>query len=144
VFIETQDGFSATDIVDATARVRHFQPRAGDLQSPSASNDSNGRRLQTAGTDAGATSRVEIEAEAAAPTVLVLAQNFYPSWRATVNNESAPVLRANHAFQAIPIPAGKSIVRLDYVDWPFRIGAAISLATLLGCLLLLRRHTPPA
>lgn len=129
----------STNHVEATARVRHFQARAGDLQSPSASNDSNGRRLQTAGTDAGVASIIEIEAEATAPTVVVIAQNFYPSWQATVNGQPAPVLRANLAFQAVPLPAGKSTIRLDYVDWPFRIGAGISLATLLGCVVLSRR-----
>lgn len=82
---------------------------------------------------------LEIQAEAQDRTVVVLAQNFYPSWHATVNGQPAPVLRANHAFQAIPIPAGKSTVRLDYVDWPFRIGAGVSLLTLLGCALLWRR-----
>jgi hypothetical protein len=133
----------ATNRVEATARVRQFQPRAGGFQPPSASNDSNGRRLEAAGTGAPDASLIEVETEAAAPTVVVIAQTFYPSWRATVNGQPAPVLRANHAFQAIPIPAGKSTVRLDYVDWPFRIGAGVSLLTLLGCLLFLRRHAPP-
>jgi len=142
-FIPDAAAAQFTNRVEATARVRHFQPRAGDLQSPLAGNDSNGRRLQVAGTDAGATSLIEIETEAAAPTVVVIAQNFYPSWRATVNGQPAPVLRANHAFQAIPIPAGKSMVRLDYVDWPFRVGAGLSLLTLLGCWWLWRR-TPPS
>ncbi len=128
-----------TNQVQATVRVLRFDPRAGDLQSPSVANESSGRRLQTAGTGFGAANLIEIEAEAAAPTVVVIAQNFYPSWRATVNGQPAPVLRANHAFQAIPIPAGKSTVRLDYVDWPFRIGALLSLATALGCLFLWRR-----
>ena len=139
VFIPANTSTNRAEQVAATARVRHFQPRAGDLQSPSASNDSNRRRLQTADTDADASSIIEIEAEAAAPTVVVIAQNHYPSWRATVNGQPAPVLRANHAFQAIPIPAGKSTIRLDYVDWPFRIGAVLSLATLLGCVVLWRR-----
>ena len=123
----------ATNRVEVTARVRHFHPRAGDLQSPSAGNDSDGRRLQVADTDTG---DILIEAEAVAPTVVVIAQNFYPSWRATVNGQPAPVLRANHAFQAIPIPEGKSTVRLDYVDWPFRLGVGLSLAALAVCGLL--------
>ena len=71
---------------------------------------------------------------------MVIAQNHYPSWRATVNGQSVPVLRANHAFQAIPIPAGKSTVRLDYVDWPFRIGALLSIMTTMGCVSLWRRR----
>jgi hypothetical protein len=86
--------------------------------------------------------RVELEIEANTPRGVVVAQNHYPSWQATVNGESASILKANHAFQAIPIPAGKSIVRLDYVDWPFRIGAGLSLLTLLGCCFLWRRARP--
>lgn len=144
VLIPAISSTSHTERAAATTRVRHFQPRAGGFQPPSASNDSNGRRLEAAGTGAPDASLIEIETEAAAPTVAVIAQNFHPSWRATVNGQPAPVLRANHAFQAIPIPAGKSSVRLDYVDWPFRFGAGISLLTLLGCLVFLRRHAPPA
>ena len=82
---------------------------------------------------------LELNVRVNAAQGLAIAQNFYPSWRATVNGQPAPVLRANHAFQAIPIPAGESAVRLDYVDRPFRIGACISLATLLGCGVLWRR-----
>lgn len=82
---------------------------------------------------------LELEVAVNAAHGLVVAQSFYPGWRATVNSQPAPVLRANHAFQAIPIPAGKSTVRLDYVDWPFRIGALLSLATALGCVVLWQR-----
>ena len=123
----------ATNQVQATVRMLRFGSRAGDLQSPSVADGISGRRLQTAGTGFGSANLIEIEAEAAAPTVVVIAQNFYPSRRATVNGQPAPVLRANHAFQAIPIPAGKSTVRLDYVDWPFRIGVGISVVALVFC-----------
>ena len=85
---------------------------------------------------------VEIEAEAQDRTVVVVAQNRYPCWRAQVNGQPVPLCEANGAFQAIPIPAGKSTVRLDYVDWPFRIGAGLSLLTLLGCCFLWRRARP--
>jgi hypothetical protein len=132
----------STNRIEASVRLRHFQPRASDFQSPSAGNGSEGRRLEVAGTSAPTASLIEIEAEAAAPTVLVIAQTFYPNWRATVNGQPAPVLRANHAFQAIPIPAGQSTIRLDCVDWPFRIGADISLLTLLGCAWLWRGRSP--
>ena len=86
---------------------------------------------------------LELDVRVNAAHGLVIAQNFYPSWRATVNSLPVPVLRANHAFQAIPIPAGKSTVRLDYVDWHFRIGALLSVGTLLGCAVLWRRGLPP-
>ncbi len=78
--------------------------------------------------------RVQFEVVAAAPTVAVVAQSFNRNWQAWVNQESRKVLRANHAFQAVEIPAGRSIVRLEYVDQPFRTGVGISLATGLLCL----------
>lgn len=83
---------------------------------------------------------IEAQVDAASASVLVVAQNDYLNWRASVNGAYTRMERANHAFQAIPIPAGKSTIRLDYVDWPFRIGACLSLATLLGCALLWRER----
>jgi hypothetical protein len=83
-----------------------------------------------------ATSQVELEVEANMPRWVVLAQNHYPSWQATVNGEKTVIRKANHAFQAIPVPAGQSTVHLTYVDWHFRIGGGISLAGLAVCGLL--------
>ncbi|MEQ2010353.1 MAG: YfhO family protein, partial [Limisphaerales bacterium] len=82
---------------------------------------------------------LELESDTMERRPLVVAQNHYPCWRATVNGETEPVAKANHAFQAIMVPSGKSTIRLDYVDWPFRIGVCVSLATLLGCVVLWRR-----
>ncbi len=86
--------------------------------------------------------RLELETDTMERRPLVVAQNHYPSWHVTVNGETEFVAKANHAFQAIMVPAGKSTIRLDYVDWPFRIGAGISVLTLLGCALLWRRGSP--
>jgi hypothetical protein len=58
--------------------------------------------------------RVRAEIAAASPTLAVIAQTWYPGWEARVNGQPAPVLRANHAFQAVPVPAGKSELELAY------------------------------
>ncbi len=76
---------------------------------------------------------VNLEVEAAAPTVIVLAQTFHPNWRATVNDRPVPVQRANHAFQAIPVPAGKSRIVLTYRDNRFHAGFGISGLTFAAC-----------
>ncbi|NBV23450.1 MAG: hypothetical protein EBS05_16215, partial [Proteobacteria bacterium] len=86
----------------------------------------------------GATS-IEAEVESPEESVVVIAQNDYPAWGASLNGNSVPLERANHAFLAIPIRSGKSTIRLYCVDWPFRIGAGISLASVLACLVLWRR-----
>jgi len=76
---------------------------------------------------------IECEVESPEPTLVVIAQAFYHPWRATVNGQPATILRANHAFQAVPIPAGRSTVRLEYVDRRFHLGVALSLLGLVSC-----------
>ncbi|HTY87662.1 MAG TPA: YfhO family protein [Candidatus Acidoferrum sp.] len=90
--------------------------------------------------------QVEVEVESPAPTIVVFAQTYYPAWQATVDGQPAPLLRANHAFQAVPVKAGRHGVRLAYSDHTFLMGAAISLAGWFGCLLSLRwlRNRPQA
>jgi hypothetical protein len=48
------------------------------------------------------------------PALLVLAENWYPAWKAVVGGEDAPVLRANHSLRAVPVPAGESEVELFF------------------------------
>ncbi|HEU6448583.1 MAG TPA: YfhO family protein [Verrucomicrobiae bacterium] len=73
---------------------------------------------------------VQIEAEAAAPSLVVVSQTYYHNWRALVDGKPSLLLRANGAFQAVEIPAGDHRIKLIYQDRAFEIGATISLATL--------------
>lgn len=77
---------------------------------------------------------VTLEVAAAQPALVVLAQAFFPAWRARVDNQPARIWRANHAFQALEVPAGHHQVRLVYQDYWFYAGAASSVVTLLACL----------
>jgi hypothetical protein len=81
------------------------------------------------------TQSVEIEAEASAPSLVVVAQTFYHNWVASVDGQKTPVLRANYGFQAIQIPQGKHLVRLVYQDHAFELGAMFSIVAWLGCLI---------
>jgi len=76
---------------------------------------------------------VEAEVESTAPSLVVICQSHYPGWQAEVDGQLVRLLRANHAFQAIEVPAGRHQVRIVYSDHPFLAGAGISLATLVGC-----------
>jgi hypothetical protein len=126
--------------------------RAGGFQSPSVADEPAERRLQVAGTNTAArilsshwtAHRIACEVETPAPTLVVLAQSFYHPWRATVNSQPAEILRANHAFQAVPVPAGRSSVRLEYVDRRFQLGVALSALGLVGCAVLWWRSRPVA
>jgi hypothetical protein len=79
------------------------------------------------------TQTVDFEVETAAPTLTVIAQAYYHDWRAEVDGQAVPLLRANGAFQAVPVPAGAHRVRLFYEDRAFQIGAAVSLCMWVNC-----------
>ena len=92
-------------------------------------------------------STVDIEAETATPTLVVVAQTYYHNWCAEVDGAPTPLLRANVAFQAVQIPAGAHKIHIFYRDRAFEIGAAISLCMWANCgialLLIMRRSLPP-
>ena len=77
---------------------------------------------------------VEVDATLTAPGLLVLADSFYPGWRATVDGVAAPILATNHLFRGVPVPAGRHRVRFEYAPVSVRAGlltsslAAIALA----------------
>ena len=58
--------------------------------------------------------RLHLRVETQEPALLVLAENWYPAWKAQVNGEEAPVLRANHTLRAIPVPAGTHQVEVFF------------------------------
>jgi hypothetical protein len=90
--------------------------------------------------------QIDVEVESPRPTLVVFAQAWYPAWQATVDGQPAPLLRANHAFQAVPVPPGRHGVRVEYDDRSFKRSAAISIVLWLGCLIGLRltRERPPS
>ena len=57
-----------------------------------------------------AQNQVEADVQAGAPSLVVLSQTFYHLWQAEVDGRRVPLLRANVAFQASPVPAGKRIM----------------------------------
>jgi hypothetical protein len=71
---------------------------------------------------------VEVEVEMEAPGLLVLADTDYPAWRASVGGEPVEILRTNHLFRGVPLPAGRHVVRFEYRSTRLALGAAASAA----------------
>lgn len=86
--------------------------------------------------------RISLEVQALQPSLVVLSQADYHPWKATVNGATTPILRANHAFQAVQVPAGKSRVVLAYQDRLFRIGSILSIVSLVICGVIWARSRP--
>jgi len=74
---------------------------------------------------------------AAADGWLVIPNVWDPGWSATIDGRSAPVLRANYAFQAIGVTAGETNVSLKFVPRGFYPGLALSLFSLGGAVVAL-------
>jgi hypothetical protein len=82
---------------------------------------------------------VEVEATLAAPGLLVLADAWYPGWRATVDGAPAAIVPTNHLYRGVPVPAGGHRVRFEYRPASVAVGAAASLAAGLAIAWLLTR-----
>ena len=90
---------------------------------------------------------VDAEVEAAAPALVTVAQTYYHHWHAEIDGQPTRLLRANVAFQAVQVPAGKHRLHLYYADSAFKFGLMISLLMWANCvivfLVMLRRFLPP-
>ncbi len=72
--------------------------------------------------------RIEVRTASEADGLLVLSEGYDAGWRAEIDGDAAPVLVANHALRAVPLPAGDHLVTLRYDPPALRWGIAISLA----------------
>jgi hypothetical protein len=73
-----------------------------------------------------------LEATVIAPRdgLAVILEPFYPGWTATLDGRPVPLWRADYAFEAVPVPAGRHALRLEYRNRWVAAGAAVSLASL--------------
>ena len=80
---------------------------------------------------------VRLEVEAAAPGVVVLADTWFPGWEATLDGEPTEILRADHAFRAVAVSAGRHQIVFRYRPLSLRVGFLVSALALLATLLLI-------
>jgi len=85
--------------------------------------------------------RIELEVSTDGPALLLLTDNFFPGWQASVNDVEQEIYRAALCFRAVPVPAGPSRVVFRYRPWSFWIGVGLAaLALALSCGVLLYRR----
>jgi hypothetical protein len=84
------------------------------------------------------------------PSFLVVSENWYPDWKATVDGQPAQVHRADHTLLSVVIPTGAHEVALRFESAAYARGKLVSLVSLLLALgliaapLLLSRRAPGA
>ncbi len=75
---------------------------------------------------------VIVQVDAPRSGYLVLTDTCYPGWRAEIDGRAVPILQANLAFRAVPVPAGRHQVVFRYQPASFTAGMVVSLATALA------------
>lgn len=70
---------------------------------------------------------VVIEADLSEPGWLVLDDSYFPGWQAHVRSGEGPespvkIYKADHNFRAVPLGAGKHVLRFKYSPMSFKIG----------------------
>jgi uncharacterized membrane protein YfhO len=86
---------------------------------------------------------VTIHVSATADAWLVLSDTYYPGWIASVDGQSAPVLRGDVLFRVVPVPAGEHEVEFRFEPASVKLGLPTSLAAILivlGMLVLAGRR----
>jgi hypothetical protein len=73
--------------------------------------------------------RVVVRATASDRALLVLADTWFPGWRARIDGRDAPIVRTDQLLRGVAIPAGTHTVEFTYVPWSWRIGWIVSLLT---------------
>jgi hypothetical protein len=94
---------------------------------------------------------VKVRTQASREALLVLADNYYPGWTARIDDRAAHIVRTDHTFRGIVVPAGEHTVTFSYEPGDLRTGFVIYL---IGMILLVgygvfaivrrRRRTVPA
>ena len=77
--------------------------------------------------------RIAITLDPAPPanSYLLIAENWYPDWHATVDGQASTALRGDHTFLTVPVTAGAKRVELEFSSRHYRQGRLISWASLL-------------
>ncbi|HEV8149070.1 MAG TPA: hypothetical protein VGP61_02695 [Gemmatimonadales bacterium] len=76
--------------------------------------------------------RVAIEGSDPRPLYLVIGENWYKDWTATVDGAAAPVLRAQNTLLSVVVPPGAKEISLEFRSKEYQRGKLISLLALLA------------
>ncbi|MDA1081330.1 MAG: YfhO family protein [Gemmatimonadetes bacterium] len=83
--------------------------------------------------------RISLSLSSAAPegSALVVSENYYPGWLATVDGVSVKPERMDYVLIGVPLPAGARRVELTFTSPAYATGKAITLAALIASVLAL-------
>jgi hypothetical protein len=93
--------------------------------------------------------RIVVRSIADRAALLVLADNYYEGWHATLNGRETPIVRVNHTFRGVQVEPGETEVVFEFRPASFFTGLYVTVAAfalllaLLGLLLVRARRATP-
>jgi len=82
------------------------------------------------------TQSLEIEARMACKGMVVMSENYFPGWRATVDGKPAPIHEVYTALRGVVVEQGLHRIRLDYRPPSVGLGALGTLVGIIGASVL--------
>jgi hypothetical protein len=73
---------------------------------------------------------IQLDKPVTSGMALVVSENFFPGWRASVAGQDAPVFRANYNLIGVVLPAGAREVQLRFSDPAYASGKTLTLIAL--------------
>jgi len=70
--------------------------------------------------------RITLAGTEAKPTFLLVSENWYPDWHATVDGKATPVRRGDFAFLSVVLPSGAREVRFEFGSADYRRGRIVT------------------
>jgi hypothetical protein len=74
---------------------------------------------------------LRVEVDQAADGLLMLSEIDYPGWKAWLDGQPVPILKADAILRAVEVSAGQHRVEMAFWPWSVAVGLAISAGTLL-------------
>lgn len=73
---------------------------------------------------------IQLDSAAPAGSALMVSENYYPGWQATVDGKPATIGRADYVLMGVALPAGARTIDLTFHSTPYEIGKTITLIAL--------------
>lgn len=72
-----------------------------------------------------------IDVEVPSSRILVLSDIFFPGWKVLIDDKKEQMLKVNYVLRGVVVPAGRHKVKFIYDPQSFRIGAVVSVMSLI-------------
>ena len=93
----------------------------------------------TAEVTAYAPQKIVIAVDSPTDNTLILSDNYYPGWQATLDDQPVSISRTNPSFRGISIPSGQHTITMAYQPLSLTLGLATSIISLVGAILWLKK-----